>query len=64
MSNVIISTTEDYIVVKIPKKSLAGQRLYGKKTLSEEKALRIFNAAKKDYQLGELKEVEDLAQLL
>lgn len=64
MSNVIISTTEDYIVVKIPKKSLTGQRLYGKKTLSEEKALRIFNAAKKDYQLGKLKEVESLAQLL
>lgn len=64
MSNVIISTTEDYIVVKIPKKSLIGQRLYGKKTLSEDKALRIFKAAKKDYQLGKLKDVESLAQLL
>lgn len=64
MSNVIISTTEDYIVVKIPRKSLFGRKLSDKKTLTENEALRIFNAAKKDYHAGKLKEVESLTQLL
>lgn len=64
MSNIIISTTDDYIVVKIPKKSLIGEKLSKKKGLTEDEALKIFNAAKKDYKAGELKEVESLAQLL
>jgi len=64
MSNIIISTTDDYIVVKIPKKSLAGRKLSNRKELTEEEALKIFAAAQKDYQAGKLKEVESLAQLL
>lgn len=64
MSNIIISTTQDYIVVKIPKKSLISKKLSTKKTLSEDEALKIFKAAKKDYKSGKLKEIESLAQLL
>lgn len=64
MSNIIISTTEDYIVVKIPKNSLAGKKLSDRKSLTETETLRIFNAAKKDCQAGKLKAVESLAQLL
>ena len=64
MSNIIISTTEDYIVVKIPRKSLVGRQLSGKKTLTENEALKIFNEAKKDYKAGRLKEIDNLVQLL
>jgi hypothetical protein len=64
MSNIIISTTDDYVVVKIPKASLAGKKLSKKKNLTEAEALKIFTAAKKDYETGKLKEIETLAQLL
>lgn len=64
MSNIILSTTDDYIVVKIPKASLTGRELLERKILTEKEALKIFNAAKKDYKTGKLDEVESLAQLL
>lgn len=64
MSNIIISMTDDYIVVKIPKTTLTGRKLAKRKTLTEDEALEIFKAAKKDYQTGKLQEIESLAQLL
>jgi hypothetical protein len=64
MSNIIISTTDEYIVVKIPKNSLIGRKPAKTKTLTETEVLKIFNAAKKDFETGKLKEVDSLAQLL
>lgn len=64
MSNVVITTTDEYIVVKIPKNSLEGRKLLGKKTLSEDYVLKIFTKAAKDYKMGKLKEIQDLSQLL
>lgn len=64
MSGILISTTEDYIVVKIPKESLTGRKISNRKTLTEEEAFKIFNAAKRDYKAGKLNEIESLAQLL
>lgn len=64
MGNIIISTTDDYIVVKIPKQTLAGHKLSSRKKLTTDEALKIFAAAQKDYQTGKLNEVESLAQLL
>ena len=64
MSDISINITDDYVVVKIPKKSLVGKKLSQRKTLTEDEALKIFKAAEKDYKTGKLKEVESLAQLL
>ncbi len=64
MSQVIITTTDEYIIMKIPKDSLEGRKLYRKKGVTEEEALKIFARAKKDYKAGKLDEVQNLSQLL
>lgn len=64
MSQIIITTTDEYIIVKIPKNSLKGRQLAGKKVLTETAALKIFNQAKKDYRAGKLEDIQDLSQLL
>lgn len=64
MSQVIITTTDEYIIMKIPKNSLEGKKLYGKKEMTEEEVLKIFTQAKKDYKNGELNEIQNLSQLL
>lgn len=64
MSQVIITTTDEYIIMKIPKNSPEGRKFAEKKVLTEDTALKIFLKAKKDYQAGKLQEIENLSQLL
>ncbi|OGE31297.1 hypothetical protein A3C59_00885 [Candidatus Daviesbacteria bacterium RIFCSPHIGHO2_02_FULL_36_13] len=64
MSSINITTTDEYIIMRIPKNSPEGRKLSGKREITEDEALKIFTQAKKDYKTGKLEEIQDLSQLL
>lgn len=62
-SRVIITTSKDYYIVKIPKEQVKGGSGSIKKLTATE-ALRIFEKNRKAYIDGKLKEVDSLSELI
>jgi hypothetical protein len=64
MENVIITTTKEFVILKIPKKTFTGIVSRGKKKLTEDEVLKLFAAGKKEYQARKLKSITNLSQLV
>lgn len=64
MEGVTITSTKEFVILKIPKKTFTGIVSSGKKKLTVEEALQLFLEGKQEFQAGKLKAITNLSQLL
>lgn len=60
-NGMLIETTRDWIVVKIPRRLVRAKR---KAVLTATEALKVFQKGRKEYRVGKLKAISSLKEIL